>query len=317
MYEIEESLLRVMARVHKAPVIGPDKSLRVFIQREIYPAFEQLSAGESHITAFIGKPFSSKSTTRKSYIKLVGIHLRDPDAVGNFSWEEAEDRARETGKITTSKELPFQDEELEATNEEGENGLLELIGKFPEIALEVPVVTGAKVENRFIGRQLGFSWIYNLARREGIFSNLDNYTLSIVGLVPGARLREWAMSDFRKVLKHTTSLGEAQKIALDHGIYVPQTEQEWREISQGASPEQIEFIDPILSQVAERTRLHKPPRRPGIANVFANSIRYEASHIQYICEENFGMPIGTFFVGLSNPPITQKERRNNSGGKTA
>lgn len=283
-----EIYLSELAKVKRAPVFGDLEggstrdTLAGFLLNDFIPHLDQAITDsnnfgkcETQILAIIGNPGVGKTRIRintEGTILLSSGHEKLGSRSRRITWEShGEWAARQSGLITTNIQKPYTLSELADSNREIEQttyNTLTLEEKPVFISLEVPGTTSTMANGTERGRPLGFNLLYQLARKEGPFKNLD-YRLNIVGLTGGPILRE-VMVYFRDALNNPNiDFQKAAELAYLSGqIKKPETHlnarnvpkeeylkrftiEDWRALKNGASVEQIELIEQTTRDLAK------------------------------------------------------------------
>ncbi|MBI4029468.1 MAG: hypothetical protein HY376_03830 [Candidatus Blackburnbacteria bacterium] len=172
----------------------------------------------------------------------------------SLKYEDAEDRTRDKGELTTSDEQPHTLEERIATDRNLRSMVIEAFPKADVIKLELPSDSATRRDNippikpehltrhpieiydKWMGRFLGSETLYELLCHEGKFKS-ENYTVFIIGLEAGELLQTYVLLS-REEVKRASTLFELQFVASRWGLPVPKTEEEaFRLKREGASLE--------------------------------------------------------------------------------
>ncbi len=287
----------------------------------------RFEAAPRTILVLLAIPRTGKTHTRLPATRFFHSNLNYK--ITNHTWESAEKRAIDLGKIITPPSNPFTPEELDIASDYFIYLGFEKIKQSLVSVWEVPIMPAVMINDQkdsFIGRNLGFWALYNLTRKPETFIekyqqiqeienpnfhpsrddlSLPPLDIYFAGLVGGKLVREMAWL-YRAEMKMSVNRREGREIALRFGK-IKQRERflpkRWDKMRKdGASPMQLDRLDDEFHHLVEQLPDNLRVDVPGLDT---DSLRQqqEAVLLRHIILENYGVPLENAFIGLNNPTL--------------
>ncbi len=249
-------------------------------------------------------------------------------------YEHGEARVINSRRVATQSRRPWQDRELLAADEELQTLVAEVMEDADVVTVEVPGITAMKlrevdaygqVQEEWIGRTLGSHLFHDVIRHEGVFED-RNYNYSVIALMGGVLLRQ-VMVHSREAFAEARDEQEAGFFAYIYGKQAtsePLTVESRRKLLEGASLEQVEFIETQLLKLFSELRARNlfamedikvPPLNHIIPNELQPIIRgrdklavynnWQVGSLVEFILSYYGVPSDQAFIGFNNPAVEQ------------
>lgn len=261
----------------------------------------------TQIVAFIGPGGAGKSFLSGMVLEYIQLSCRiSKEETGGVLWDDCEELAKARGKITTSDEFPFTQEELNAASLDGEyvirRGLRGSETESPKrlLRLQFPGVVGVMFDGEVLGRNLGLTALRHLSLKQGVFFNMEKpYKSYVVALYPGPNVIRLAALE-RSVRHKAKSFEEILAIQNEIDLFneLPLNPANWQDFRRQSA--RLDRMFGIYEEMKDLADLLKNSGRLQFRD--RDQLDWVRKLYEYVTCESLEIPPERLLISYNDPP---------------